>query len=314
MTFGYRGYGARVLDLPTATQMLDTYASFGHNQLDTSISYGDGSCEEMLGDLQAPQRFSIATRFDPFRRPQGHTPEVLKSAVLSSLERLKAKDSAILYINARDTQIPIEETMSGVQGLFEAGLFSEFGLSNVSVAEVEEYAEVAARKGWVRPVVYQGIYNAVSRSVEAELLPSLRRLNMRFHAYNPLAGGAFAPTFGEAASVEAGSRFDESHQQGRTYRQRYWNDIYLPAMLELRTKCQAAGVSPIAAALRWLVHHSQLDGSAGDGIILGASSERHLRENLQAVQDGPLPEEVLSAMEEAGEATRDGWPSFAISR
>ena len=36
MTLGYRGYGARVHDLPTAQQMLDTYGRFGHHQLDTA--------------------------------------------------------------------------------------------------------------------------------------------------------------------------------------------------------------------------------------------------------------------------------------
>ncbi|XP_043301661.1 aflatoxin B1 aldehyde reductase member 2-like isoform X2 [Cervus elaphus] len=35
----------------------------------------------------------------------------------------------------------------------------------------------------------QGMYNATTRQVEAELLPCLRRFGLRFYAYNPLAGG-----------------------------------------------------------------------------------------------------------------------------
>lgn len=34
----------------------------------------------------------------------------------------------------------------------------------------------------------QGMYNATTRQVEAELFPCLRHFGLRFYAYNPLAG------------------------------------------------------------------------------------------------------------------------------
>lgn len=45
--------------------------------------------------------------------------------------------------------------------------------------------------GWQTPSVYQGMYNAVTREVERELLPALSRLGMRFYAYNPLVRRLF---------------------------------------------------------------------------------------------------------------------------
>jgi hypothetical protein len=57
----------------------------------------------------------------------------------------------------------------------------------------------------------------------------------------------------------------------------------------MREACAQASVSPISAALRWLVHHSMLRGEAGDGVILGESSPAHLTQNLAAVTEGPLP-------------------------
>jgi aflatoxin B1 aldehyde reductase len=53
-----------------------------------------------------------------------------------------------------------------------------------------EAAEIAARHGWVRPGVYQGMYNAITRAVEPEFFKCLDNYGIRFHAYNPLAGGA----------------------------------------------------------------------------------------------------------------------------
>src|SRR5260370_39621275 len=54
--------GARVHDAATADAMLGAVLEFGHDQLDTCSVYGDGTCEQMLGDLRAAERFGIATR------------------------------------------------------------------------------------------------------------------------------------------------------------------------------------------------------------------------------------------------------------
>ena len=40
--------------------------------------------------------------------------------------------------------------------------------------------------GWQTPSVYQGMYNAITREVERELLPALKKLEIKFYAYNPL--------------------------------------------------------------------------------------------------------------------------------
>ena len=38
------------------------------------------------------------------------------------------------------------------------------------------------------------MYNALTRGIEAELLPALKRFNISFYAYNPLAGGILTGT------------------------------------------------------------------------------------------------------------------------
>jgi aflatoxin B1 aldehyde reductase len=86
MTLGYRGYGARVHDAATADAMLGAFLVFGHDQLDTCSHYGDGTCEQMLGDLRAAERFGIATRI-PSGNSRGHEPENLKRVFKESLER-----------------------------------------------------------------------------------------------------------------------------------------------------------------------------------------------------------------------------------
>ncbi len=50
-------------------------------------------------------------------------------------------------------------------------------------------------------------------------------------------------------------------------------------------------------ALRWCQHHSAL--TPEDGIILGASSVAQLKQNLKDSEKGPLPEDILKALDEA---------------
>jgi aflatoxin B1 aldehyde reductase len=48
---------------------------------------------------------------------------------------------------------------------------------------------------------------------------------------------------------------------------------------------------------RWLQHHSAL--TSADGIIFGSSTLAHLKSNIASVEKGPLPEEVVSAVDAA---------------
>src|ERR1700737_4567587 len=114
LALGYRGYGARVHDAPSADAMLGTFSEFGHDQIDTCSDYGDGSCEQMLGHLRAAERFGIATRIHPgnFR---GRAPDNLTRVFKESLARLKTSKVKIPYLVTRDSVTPIESTLSAVQ-------------------------------------------------------------------------------------------------------------------------------------------------------------------------------------------------------
>lgn len=64
------------------------------------------------------------------------------------------------------------------------------------------------------------------------------------------------------------------------------------AVVEIASK---HGISGHAAALRWVAYHSVLDAKYGDAIVLGASKVEQLQQNMDIVEDGPLPEEVAEA-------------------
>jgi aflatoxin B1 aldehyde reductase len=93
------------------------------------------------------------------------------------------------------------------------------------------------------------MYNAITRAVEPELFECLGNCGIRFHAYNPLAGGA-GTNLGVDDAVVAGSRFDSSHAQGKPYRDRYWNEAYLDALTEIHRPCGGHGLDAVSVAWR----------------------------------------------------------------
>jgi aflatoxin B1 aldehyde reductase len=75
------------------------------------------------------------------------------------------------------------------------------------------------------------------------------------------------------------------------------DDLYFDALDILRPVAKKHDLTESECGLRWLAHHSQLKKELGDAVIVGASSRKHLEENLSALDKGPLPEEVVQALD-----------------
>lgn len=80
-----------------------------------------------------------------------------------------------------------------------------------------------------------------------------------------------------------------------------WNQMYKepPAMSaaidSINKVSERHGMSPMNVAYRWVVYHSPL--KHGDGVIFGARNNEQLKANIEAVNAGPLPEEVVKVIE-----------------
>lgn len=292
--------------LEDAAAILDIFQAHGHNEVDTARTYGGGSSEEYLGQLDWQARgITMATKLspqapsNPTAKKYTHKPEDLRAALLESLAALKTDKVDLWYLHAPDHNTPYEDTLREVNKLYEEGYFRRLGISNYSAWETAQLSEIAIRNGWKRPDVYQGLYNALHRGVEAELFPCLRHYGIAFYQFNPLAGGLLTDRYQrDTTEHEAGSRFDPSKSGGAQYRGRYWNDPYFDALDKVRPVAKRLGISTAEAALRWSSHHGLLKRELGDAIIVGASSAQQLEENLSAVEKGPLPEELVKAFDE----------------
>jgi len=312
MTLGKAGVEqTRVHDLKDASALLDLFQQHGHNQIDTARVYGAGSSEEYLGELHWQDRNLIVdTKLYPSSVNGGaisHTPDGLRKYLLESLKALKADKIDLWYLHGPDRKVPYEETFRAVNELYKEGYFKRLGLSNYMSWEVAYISDMCIQNGWIRPTVYQGVYNAIHRQVEAELFPCMKHYGIAFYAFNPLAGGYLSDRYHrdeKDSAIEGGSRFDPNTSQGKQYRRRYWNDSMFDALDIIRAAAKKFQLTEAEVALRWMMHHSMLKSEVGDTVIIGASSLKHLEENLVDLEKGPLPEEMLEALDKAWSKTK----------
>lgn len=310
MTFGEAGKdGARVHDLKDVEAILNVFKSHGHSEIDTARVYAAGTSEEYLGRLDLENKgFKIETKLYPtIAMPSNtendkitHTPEGLRAHLRKSLEALNVKSLEMWYLHGPDRSVPYEVTMKAVNDLYKEGYFKRFGVSNYAAWEVAEIVHICRANGYIQPTAYQGIYNAIHRSVEAELFPCMRKYGISFYEFNPLGGGFFTGRYTSADDApEPGSRFDAGRRQGKNYRQRYWKEPYFKAINSIREVAEKHGLTMAEIALRWVSHHSLMKREHGDSILIGASSLNHIEQNLIDLEKGPLPDEVVQALDAA---------------
>ncbi|KAJ7446137.1 NADP-dependent oxidoreductase domain-containing protein [Mycena latifolia] len=185
---GSAGTFCKLGDARAAQTVFDAWlARCGPSAVDSSNLHGFGTGEKILAEMNLGGSV-VDTKIYPWA-PGHHGAAKLRAAVDQSIERLRGLKIRVLYLHAPDRATPWTETLETIDALYKEGKFEMFGLSNYKAFEVAEIATLCRVHGWVAPTVYQGLYNALDRTVEVDLFPCLRHFNIRFAAYSPMAGG-----------------------------------------------------------------------------------------------------------------------------
>ncbi len=148
--------------------------------------YGPFTNEILLSKALKGRRdqITLATKFGVSRGEDGSwqgikgSADYVKACCDASLKRLGTDYIDLYYQHRVDPETPIEETVGAMAELVKAGKVRYIGLS-------EADPETIARAHEVHPVsALQTEYSLWSRDVEADILPTIRRLNIGFVAYS----------------------------------------------------------------------------------------------------------------------------------
>ena len=306
LVLGTMTFGESVFS-PDVAAFINAFLDAGHVELDTAYVYNDGNCERLLGEVlpSLNRPFRIATKVNPRISGKLDAAAAYKQ-VTESLERLRLPSVDTVFLHFPDPATPVEGVLSAMADLHGQGKFKELGLSNFPAWMVADVWHLCDKRGWVRPTVFEGVYNPLSRKAEIELNAALNRFGMRFYAYNPLCGGLLTGRYGNFEETPAEGRF--THRPN--YQGRYWKASYFEAVEVIKAAAAKHGISSVEATYRWLAFHSMLNGARGDAILVGASKLGHLLQNLQTVKAGPLPEDLVEAFESAWRLTKGDSPEY----
>jgi aryl-alcohol dehydrogenase-like predicted oxidoreductase len=163
--------------------------------------------------------------------------------VTASLRRLQTDYIDIYQVHWPDPLVPIDETADAMQSLFEQGKIRAIGVSNFSVAQIEQFCRVAKLH------VVQPPYNLFEREIEAELLPYCRNSGLAMLTYGALCRGLLSGKLqGDAQFQGDDLRLTDPKFQLPRYAQ------YLAAVRRLDQFAKDRyGKRVIQLAVRWLL-------------------------------------------------------------
>ncbi|MBA9075637.1 aldo/keto reductase [Rufibacter quisquiliarum] len=208
----------------------------GMTSIDTAPIYGQGLSEEIVGEAikGIPRdQVQILTKFGMrwdlaqgdfamhSQDNQGNPIDVYKYAgresiikeCEDSLRRLGTDYIDLYQIHWPDVTTPIQETFEAVAQLLKEGKIRQAGVSNYSVAqmqEAEKYVTLASN---------QVPYSMVHRNIEADVVPYCLENNKAILAYSPLERGLLT------GKIKPGHHFNEGDHRAQL-------PVYQPNNLE----------------------------------------------------------------------------------
>src|SRR5882724_11424377 len=215
MTFGDDwGWGAAKDE---ARKVYDGFREAGGNFIDTANIYTNGTSESFLGEFMEGHRQSVvmATKYTqsaPGTDPNaaGNHRKSMMQAVEASLKRLRTDYIDLYWVHIWDQITPVEEVMRGLDDLVRHGKVLYVGISDAPSWWIAQANTLAQLRGWSPFVGLQIEYSLIERTVERELVPMAKALNLGLTAWSPLAGGILTGKYHGHGSSEQGRMNSES--------------------------------------------------------------------------------------------------------
>jgi len=274
---------------------------FGINFIDTADRYSAGESEEIVGKALKGRRDTVvlATKVhgpmgdDP--NQQGNSRRWITQAVEASLRRLQTDHIDLYQIHRPSPDTDIEETLSVLTDLMQAGKVRAIGSSTFPASEIVEAQWVAERRGLARFRAEQPPYSILTRGIEREVLPMCERYGMGTLVWSPLAMGLLTGRYRKGQKMPDNLRT-------QVFPKQMSNEGALDAVEQLITVAEAAGVSLTHLAMAFSIAHPGVTSS-----IIGPRTMQQL-DDLLAGAEVVLSDEILDRIDQIARPGTDVGP------
>lgn len=278
------------------------HASLDHgvSTIDTAPFYGFGLSEEIIGDaIQGKDRSKIQllTKFGLVwdgsnvgkgefffnANEDGKDIPVYKYAsksnvikeVEESLKRLRTDYIDLLQLHWPDNSTSISETMEALELLIQQGKIRAAGVSNYSVAQLEEASNT------IKVASNQVSYSMLNRSIEKDLVPYALENNTGIIVYSPMERGLLTGKYFTSGKLKS-----DDHRNG------YFSQFDLPKVEKFLSSIQpiadSKNVTLAQLVLRWTTLRPAITV-----VLAGARNAEQAISNAAAIDIDLTQEELV---------------------
>ena len=287
----------RDTDEHEAADQCRAYLDAGGNFLDTAATYGEGDSERVIGGLIGTlfkrDDVVIATKAGiasvDGERVKNTSRHSLISELDKSLTRLGSDFVDLWQIHVWDPTNPLDDTLSALDYAYASGKARYVGISNYSgwqsaraITRQEDFPSKA-------PIAtIQNEYSLLNRSVEAEIIPCVRELNVGLLAWSPLGRGVLTGKYRQGTPSD--SRAASSHFAA--FVSPYLDERSSRIVDAVCVAAEGLGYSPLEVSLAWV-----RDAPGVTSAIVGARTGAQLRGILTS-EEISLPTIVRDVLNE----------------
>jgi aryl-alcohol dehydrogenase-like predicted oxidoreductase len=243
----------------------------GINHLDTAYCYGrDGESEKLIARAIGNRRgeMVIATKGGLHWDAAGNqahdaSPAALRRECEESLRRLGTDYVDLYYLHAPDKNVPLAESAGELKRLLEEGKTRAVGVSNVTLAQLVEFAAACPLSAFQPP------YNMLQRHIEADILPWCIEHHVAVLVYWPLAKGLLAGRLGRGQVFGP----DDSRRKYPMYQGEEWrkNCDLVDRLRQLAHDC---GHTVAELVINWTIYRAGITSA-----LCGAKRAEQIRES-----------------------------------
>jgi len=294
MTFGDPAWRDWALAEDESRPFIHRALALGVNFFDTADMYSHGVSEQILGralrDMARRDDVVIATKvYYPVGtgpNDRGLSRKHVLAAADASLRRLGTDYIDLYQLHRWDPETPIEETLSALDTLVQAGKVRYVGASSMAAWQFARALYCADRHGWTRFVSMQNHYNLVYREEEREMIPLCREEGIGIVPWSPLARGLLAGT------RRRGARGETRRAKGDAFADELYADSDFDVVERVVDVARTRGVPAAQIALAWLLRQPGVTAP-----IVGTTRLEHLEQAAGAL-DVALTEGECDYLEE----------------
>jgi aryl-alcohol dehydrogenase-like predicted oxidoreductase len=286
-----------------SAKIVETFAEAGGNFIDTANYYAGGESERLVGEIIHAERdrWVLSTKYtlsmdrrDP--NAGGNHRKNMWRSLEASLKRLNTDYIDVFWVHIWDALTPVEETLRALDDLVRSGRVHYVGISDTPAWLVSRAVTQAEERGWTRFCALQVPYSLIERTVERDLLPMARALDLAVTAWSPLGGGLLTGKYGSALPKPEDTRVSSIGRSGLTERNLQIADLVNAVATE-------RGVSSTQVALAWVRAQQQRSVVIP---IVGVRTVEQLLDNLGTL-DVTLTDSELQRLDEVS-AIELGFP------